>query len=1485
MRKSISGFFVLLAAVGIAHAGSMNDEIARKAQQHASATTAQAHVSLRAAMGGNLQPFTVTAPAGICDPGTADLVVHDDGSGENGYGWNAVANVGRIADKFTPATYPATISTVCAAFITNAGVTSFNFNIVVYAADGTGGAPGTQLGSKALVGHPASIGGLPFTPTFETFDISDLALNITSGDVYISIEWDAAVEPAGVYFGVDESTGTALNGGYMHANSDPWAPIVDSNAEYRAMLVRAVMPIAGPGAPSLSKSFAPSQVLANVVSTLTIKLNNASQPTAAVLSAALTDTFPTGLLVATTPNASTTCTGGTVTAVAGSNSVSLASGASIPASGSCTISVDVTAAADGQYANSIAVGALQTQHGNNPNPANATLKVGFVFPEPYCPVTFPSAIEPITRVVFANIDNATLPSGGGALEDFTAIVGNVAAGEVQTIAVEGNTAGSFTTPVAAYIDWNQDGTFDPVTEHYTIGSLVNSTGADGQQVSTTIAIPVDAASGNTRMRVIKKWNAEAPPCNNAGYGQAEDYTLNIAPPGPEPKVAKAFAPTQVLANAPSTLTITLKNLDNTVNAVLTTPFTDAFPPNLVVAAVPNASTTCPSGTVTANAGAGSVSLGSGAVIPAGATCLVKVDVSSAVDGTYVNTIPVGALVTDQGDNPFAASASIKIGFTFPEPYCPVTFPSAVEPITHVLYAGIDNSSSATVGGTPALENFTAITGAVMAGRSLSMTVEGNTAGAYSTPVVAFADWNQNGVFDVATERYPIGTLTNSTGADGKQVSAAIAVPVNALPGSTRLRVLKKYSTEADPCNNAGFGQGEDYTLTVSPPVPYLSKAFSPASVYEGVSSTATITLTNPTANPATLTAPLVDNLPAGLNLTAASTTCGLIIGRGGAVIQASSITLPAGIVLPAGGTCTITATVNAPVAGSYVNLIAAGGLQTNQGNSPEDASATLTVSVPPPVAQITPTSLVFTLEQGDSVDDEMIIANIGGGSLIYDIAEAPAFNPDPPSYKNLPKSKYGTGMRALDSNWTSGRSTGANRFGAPVVIAANDISQMSDNSPGDEGVACNANDGSAIRDNSWWRRFYFNEHPSVGATTQVQSVTISTGSTEFPGGLPATINLYTTPHSVAVNTIDTAQLTLIGTQSFTVTGSLVSITVPVLGSIDDTVAKDLVVEWHTDGATGSSFYPGANATPQTHPTFISSTACSITTPTDAANVGSGFPDFHLTMVVALGSGTTCDNPSSVSWLSASPSSGTIGAGASNDVVITADATGLAAGTYEANLCVTTNDPTHALVPVPVTLTVNLPDAIFCSTFDDGDDGSCGGPVGPFTQPIEDPSFEATTGDAGTNPEWGGVDSNDPNGGTPFYSGTGFNIEVHTGDWEVWFGGWRASDSTQTVTQSVPIASGGPRFINYWRKCVLAATGGTAVVSVYVDGTLVDSTDMVANGVDANWVNESIDISSYADNGTHEIKLEYVVAGASDDGNIFVDDVTIDAVAGSPRPAH
>lgn len=99
---------------------------------------------------------------------------------------------------------------------------------------------------------------------------------------------------------------------------------------------------------------------AGIAAKLTIRIEN---PNATVLTqASLTDALPSGLVVALTPNASTTCSGGTVTAPASSTSVRL-TGATIPASGACALTVDVLSNTPGSYTNTLPSSAITTLEG------------------------------------------------------------------------------------------------------------------------------------------------------------------------------------------------------------------------------------------------------------------------------------------------------------------------------------------------------------------------------------------------------------------------------------------------------------------------------------------------------------------------------------------------------------------------------------------------------------------------------------------------------------------------------------------------------------------------------------------------------------------------------------------------------------------------------------------------------------------------------------------------------------------------------------------------------------------------------------------------------------------------------------------------------------------------------------------------------------------------------------------------------------------
>jgi len=134
----------------------------------------------------------------------------------------------------------------------------------------------------------------------------------------------------------------------------------------------ATLTVSTPSAVSLGKAFTPATINVGGISTLIITLTNAGA--VATLSAPLTDTLPSGLVVFGV--AATTCSGTPSTTA---STVTL-TGGSIQANSSCTVTVDVTTPTAGSYFNALAANSLQTDVGNNASPAVATLTVTLITP-------------------------------------------------------------------------------------------------------------------------------------------------------------------------------------------------------------------------------------------------------------------------------------------------------------------------------------------------------------------------------------------------------------------------------------------------------------------------------------------------------------------------------------------------------------------------------------------------------------------------------------------------------------------------------------------------------------------------------------------------------------------------------------------------------------------------------------------------------------------------------------------------------------------------------------------------------------------------------------------------------------------------------------------------------------------------------------------------------------------------------------------------
>ena len=178
--------------------------------------------------------------------------------------------------------------------------------------------------------------------------------------------------------------------------------------------------------PGFAKAFSPSSILVDDTSTLTLTIDNTSGSVAAS-SLDFTDNFPAGMTVATTPNASTTCTGGTVTAVGGSGTLTY-SGGTVAAGSVCTVDVDVTASSAGALANT--TGSLTSSQGDS-GTASATLTVSL----PGLSVDSPSITEGDTGTSTLNFTVTLTPASSRTVTvDYATADGTASAGSDYTAA-------------------------------------------------------------------------------------------------------------------------------------------------------------------------------------------------------------------------------------------------------------------------------------------------------------------------------------------------------------------------------------------------------------------------------------------------------------------------------------------------------------------------------------------------------------------------------------------------------------------------------------------------------------------------------------------------------------------------------------------------------------------------------------------------------------------------------------------------------------------------------------------------------------------------------------------------------------------------------------------------------------------------------------------------------------------------------------------
>ena len=153
----------------------------------------------------------------------------------------------------------------------------------------------------------------------------------------------------------------------------------------------------------------------------------------------------------------------------------------------------------------------------------------------------------------------------------------------------------------------------------------------------TLQVPATAVAGTYLNVTSELLSGETPVAAGAAARLIVD---------PAPFFAKRFVPDLISAGQSTKLAFLLDNTDSAF-ALEAIDFTDHLPAGVTVAEGTDSGTNCTGGTLTAIDGSGTVSY-TGGSLPAGASCVIEVDVESFEPGRYVNV--TGELTSSAGSS-------------------------------------------------------------------------------------------------------------------------------------------------------------------------------------------------------------------------------------------------------------------------------------------------------------------------------------------------------------------------------------------------------------------------------------------------------------------------------------------------------------------------------------------------------------------------------------------------------------------------------------------------------------------------------------------------------------------------------------------------------------------------------------------------------------------------------------------------------------------
>lgn len=350
----------------------------------------------------------------------------------------------------------------------------------------------------------------------------------------------------------------------------------------------------------------------------------------------------------------------------------------------------------------------------------------------------------------------------------------------------------FSAGCAIWIDFNRDGDFDDLGEKVFVE---NATALGPRAIIGNIAVPIDAKPGLTGMRIIVAENLSGvnlTPCLTYGFGETEDYLVNIAAAPVCTGIPNAGVTVTSLKDACPSVPFVLSLNGVTVASGLTYQWQSSPDSiswnNIAGVNSPLYSTTASDTTwyrVIVRCGA------------SGDTSVpVKVNVKPAFM-CYCTTIPTSAIdeeifsVTVNGSTsaydcntvaPGAGSILNRYSNFYPNGPLTSILPGTIVPFT-ILEDECDGPNY------------------------------------FNNGCAIWIDFNQDGDFDDAGEKV---FVENATTISPRTITGNLTIPVTAKPGITGMRIIVAEGQSGaglTPCMTYGFGETEDYLINIIPLVP------------------------------------------------------------------------------------------------------------------------------------------------------------------------------------------------------------------------------------------------------------------------------------------------------------------------------------------------------------------------------------------------------------------------------------------------------------------------------------------------------------------------------------------------------------------------------------------------------------------------------------------------------------------------------------------